>query len=828
MRAKIMPVFFDKKLGCFLQHIVVLMFVVVINLVMGNGQALAGWVGSASFAPSAPMALPMINEFAISDTALTGFEPSVAYNSKHDEYLVVWGDPYNIYGQRINSRGELLGDDFSIAENLSVREFSPDVTYDATHDQYLVVWVHEHSTSDWDIYGRLIPYDGSSSLYNEFPIDSSSSNSLNPKVVYALAQGYFLVVWEDAPAAPGLHTIHGRLVNEAGVISATKHTLASHASQHRANPNVAYNLARNEYLVVYDDTDPSVWVIHNESVYATRFAGDVTQLGSEFIIANGADDEIKPAVAACNSADQYLVAFTAVHASGQALYLRYVAGDGNPGGSIYQVDLSISSSPYSETDLACRWGVQYFVTWEHWDVSAASVGIRGQLWYSDGTSDTTLAITNPATSRDEEPTVAGGANSPNFLVAWQRDDKAGYADVYGTILGDTKPKADFTYTPSSGDTNTTFQFDASSSSDHEDAASLLQVRWDWENDGTYDTSYSTTKTASHKFSPDGTYTVKLEVLDTYGNTNTKTKQVVVNNAPPTAAFTVNPTIGDASTYFTFDASGCKDNEDATSALQVRWDWFNDGTWDTLWDTNKTVGVTFGGATFGQLNVKLEVMDSGGLTGTTTGSVTIDNAPTATFTVSPSSGDTNTTFQFDASNSSDPDVGVYWLEVRWDWEDDGTYDTNWSTTKTATHTYSTPGTYTVRLEVRQFAGSLTDTTTKQIKVTQASGNTAPTASFTVNPPSRDTTTVFQFDASGSSDHEDAMAALQVRWDWEGDGTYDTSWSTIKTASHTYTTVGAYTVRLQVRDSGNLTGTTTKQVQVFSAGVLQKVYLPILNP
>ena len=94
------------------------------------------------------------------------------------------------------------------------------------------------------------------------------------------------------------------------------------------------------------------------------------------------------------------------------------------------------------------------------------------------------------------------------------------------------------------------------------------------------------------------------------------------------------------------------------------------------------------------------------------------------------------------------------------------------------------------------------------------NTAPTASFTVTPATGTPSTVFRFDASGSSDNEQTAATLEVRWDWDNNGVYDTDWSTTKTAGHSYSAVALYTARLQVRDSGVLTGETTRQVSVVS--------------
>ena len=72
-------------------------------------------------------------------------------------------------------------------------------------------------------------------------------------------------------------------------------------------------------------------------------------------------------------------------------------------------------------------------------------------------------------------------------------------------------------------------------------------------------------------------------------------------------------------------------------------------------------------------------------------------PTATFTVTPAAGDTTTSFQFDASQCSDTSDTISALQVQWDWTNSGTF-TTYTTTKTATHQYATPGTYTVVMRV----------------------------------------------------------------------------------------------------------------------------------
>ena len=65
----------------------------------------------------------------------------------------------------------------------------------------------------------------------------------------------------------------------------------------------------------------------------------------------------------------------------------------------------------------------------------------------------------------------------------------------------------------------------------------------------------------------------------------------------------------------------------------------------------------------------------------------------------------------------------------------------------------------------------------------------------------------FDASASSDPDGPLASL--RWDLDGDGSYETSGVT---ASRSYANPGTFTVALLVKDSDGATRRTTRQVVV----------------
>ncbi len=98
------------------------------------------------------------------------------------------------------------------------------------------------------------------------------------------------------------------------------------------------------------------------------------------------------------------------------------------------------------------------------------------------------------------------------------------------------------------------------------------------------------------------------------------------------------------------------------------------------------------------------------------------------------------------------------------------------------------------------------------ITSTQENHAPEALFAVNPQAGVVSTVFTFDASLSSDDLTEVADLMFRWDWQGDGTWDTGWLTDAFATHSYGNEGAYRVILEVRDDRGLVGVATHSLSV----------------
>jgi len=86
---------------------------------------------------------------------------------------------------------------------------------------------------------------------------------------------------------------------------------------------------------------------------------------------------------------------------------------------------------------------------------------------------------------------------------------------------------------------------------------------------------------------------------------------------------------------------------------------------------------------------------------------------------------------------------------------------------------------------------------------------PFAAFNISPLVGSPDTVFNVDASKSYSRSGTI--LKLRWDWEGDGIWDTAFSTEKTATHKYDVLGYKMVTLEVQNENGISNTT--QTEIF---------------
>lgn len=184
----------------------------------------------------------------------------------------------------------------------------------------------------------------------------------------------------------------------------------------------------------------------------------------------------------------------------------------------------------------------------------------------------------------------------------------------------------------------------------------------------------------------------------------------------------------------------------------------------------------------------------------------NGAPVPDFTWSPSAPTINSPVIFDASATSDEGKPCPSCTYAWTMGD-GTSKTG----QVVTHTFTAPGSYTVRLTVTDPGGQLASKST----VVQVGSALLPTASFTFSPTEPGVSQDIFFNATASTAAQGRRIAF-YEWDF-GSGRTADGVTTVKR----YDTAGTYVVTLKVTDDVGSTATTSQTVEVKTsptAGIL----------
>lgn len=307
--------------------------------------------------------------------------------------------------------------------------------------------------------------------------------------------------------------------------------------------------------------------------------------------------------------------------------------------------------------------------------------------------------------------------------------------------------------------------------------------------------------ATHTYTTAGNYTVKVTVADTSATTATATAGVTAV-APPVSSFTLSLTSGAVPLPVTADGSGSSAGTNPIASYAFD---FGDGTVVGP-QASSTAAHTYTAG--GVYTVTLTVKDTAGYSSASTETVTV-GAPIARIQATPSLGATPLAVTADGSTSSDP-IGI--TTYTFDFGD-GTV-VGPQTNPTAVHTYTTGGTFTVSLTVRDRTGA-SSSASAQVRAV-----TPPSASLMVSPGQGATPMIVTADASGSTPGTNPIASYSFDF---GDGT-KVGPQASATAQHTYTAGGGYVVRVTVTDTQGITAGATVSVTAVNPPSAKIVLTP----
>lgn len=228
--------------------------------------------------------------------------------------------------------------------------------------------------------------------------------------------------------------------------------------------------------------------------------------------------------------------------------------------------------------------------------------------------------------------------------------------------------------------------------------SIVRYRWDFDGNGTFDTSDAVARDFTRTFPQAGTFDAVLEVTNNLGEIATDTCTIQIGGSAPTASANALPSNGQVPLTVNFTCIG--NDVDGTVVL-FEWDFEGDGTFD--------FSATNGNATHtytqqGTFEAVCRVTDNDGLTAESRTSTTVirsgpPGSPSVTATASPANGNAPLTVNFNGSATDDGTI-VLW---EWDFEGDGTFDLSSATSPVTSYTYTNAGIFAVALRVTDDSG-----------------------------------------------------------------------------------------------------------------------------
>ena len=330
-------------------------------------------------------------------------------------------------------------------------------------------------------------------------------------------------------------------------------------------------------------------------------------------------------------------------------------------------------------------------------------------------------------------------------------------------------------------------------------STVFYYRWDWNSDSTWDTPYSTAKKITHRFRQPGNYTIRVQVSlgKGYGEVFSTTLNIEQGFSSPKPNFTIEPDSGNIYTDFYFNASSTYDDEDSIDQLQFRWDFGADGFYDVPFSTDPTIYRTFGRV--GYHTVVMQVKDPSNKYGLIKKDLFIDNIDRdmlPDFTWHADIDEAGEPFNFDASLSSHKvDTS---LQFQYSWKFSYFDWTEPSYNPETTHTFISGGNHIVHLMTINPNTALQKTIQKTVTVGEE--NKAPEPVITAAIEQGNIRTQFYLHTWFSTDDHVGASGLLYRWDFEGDGYWDTNYGPHLEMHHQFTHAGDYRARVEAVDPG----------------------------
>jgi hypothetical protein len=392
---------------------------------------------------SAPQGYPVGGLIPIAVNATTGYsQPAMVYANNLNTYFIAYRSSLNeVIVTHVSSAGVVTGSFTAAAARDYYSRSAPRLAYNTIHQELLVVWEDTDTSYNVNLLGRIFNQAGT-------PISSLitictgvvGAQCFHPAVAYSPVQDRYLVVWQRTSGPETSGDIEGEFITSAGALEKFIPVRSAGSSQSFAQPDVAFNHKRNEYLVAFQMTDCIPNPCNTDILgHRVNYMGDVLDGSFGIKIGYLGPQESHPAVAAYPDPSEskcWMVVWTLQFTSdplNRDIYHNLLNCDGVPQGGNGWGLVYTDLDDYDPAIAFNQSTLKYLVVW------ALTTNVPLNTSSMIGMEVTTAGDASAAPQLiggwfGSQATVAAGPNG-DFLAAYTESVAFGQQQVLGRLWG---------------------------------------------------------------------------------------------------------------------------------------------------------------------------------------------------------------------------------------------------------------------------------------------------------------------------------------------------------------------------------------------------------
>ena len=367
------------------------------------------------------------DEFQVNSyTASHQSEPSVAALAGGG-FVVTWhsyaqdGSLYGIYGQRYDASGAALGAEFRINSRTSDEQQKPWVAALADGG-FVVTWQdHGQDGSGWGIYGQRYDADGGVAG-DEFRINSFIGNTQADPVIEGLSDGGFVAIWHSYTQDTSGWGVYGQRYNAAGEPVGSEFQVNSQVWSEQFWPDVT-GLPDGGFVVTWQSyaQDGSVY-----GIYGQRYDALGAAVGTEFRINTTTAGEQQQTAMATLSDGGFVVTWQDGGQDGSSfgVYGQRFDAAGAPVGAEFRAN-SYTLGDQSNPAVTALSDGGFLATWHSAAQDGSGYGIYGQRYDATGATVGSEFQINSHTGGEQQKPEVTALPDGGFVATWHSNSQDG-------------------------------------------------------------------------------------------------------------------------------------------------------------------------------------------------------------------------------------------------------------------------------------------------------------------------------------------------------------------------------------------------------------------